>query len=72
VIPILAYEDIAAGHDYLVSVFGFEPGGVERDAAGTVDRVHGGMSVFVDDVDAHFARVTVRARDGTALQRCAK
>lgn len=83
-IPVLVYEDIEAGHDYLVNVFGFESGGVERTPDGTVVHAevrtrngpiwlhretdglkaprnlpaqHGGLSVFVDDVDAHFARV---------------
>ena len=36
---MLVCEDIAATHDFLVEVFGFEPGGVQRDGDGTV--VHG-------------------------------
>ena len=92
VIPILVYEDIQAGHDYLVDVLGFESGGVERmpdgtpvhgevrTAAGAIwlhrvtdehgmqtpkafDAVHGGMSVFVDDVDAVYARVKAAGGD---------
>lgn len=39
VIPILVYRDIPAAHDYLVRVFGFEPGGVDRDPEG--NPVHG-------------------------------
>ncbi len=39
VIPVLVYEDIEAGHDYLVKVFGFTSGGVVRAPDGTV--VHG-------------------------------
>ena len=39
VIPILVYEDIEAGHDYLVEVFGFTSGGLHRLDDGTV--VHG-------------------------------
>jgi MerR family transcriptional regulator, thiopeptide resistance regulator len=39
IIPILVYEDIEAAHDYLVEVFGFGAGGVERDGNGNV--VHG-------------------------------
>jgi uncharacterized glyoxalase superfamily protein PhnB len=39
IIPILVYEDIEAAHDYLVKVFGFGAGGVERDGDGEV--VHG-------------------------------
>jgi uncharacterized glyoxalase superfamily protein PhnB len=33
-IPVLVYEDIRAAHDHLVRVFGFGPGGVERDDTG--------------------------------------
>jgi MerR family transcriptional regulator, thiopeptide resistance regulator len=32
VIPLLIYRDIQAAHDFLVEVFGFESGGVERTA----------------------------------------
>jgi uncharacterized glyoxalase superfamily protein PhnB len=39
VIALLVYEDIAAAHDFLVAAFGFESGGLHRDAAGRV--VHG-------------------------------
>jgi MerR family transcriptional regulator, thiopeptide resistance regulator len=31
-IPILTYEDIPAAHDFLVDAFGFEAGGVSRNA----------------------------------------
>ena len=34
IIPLLVYEDIAAAHDFLVKAFGFEAGGVERNAQG--------------------------------------
>jgi len=34
IVPILVYEDIAAGHDFLVKAFGFVSGGVERDSEG--------------------------------------
>jgi hypothetical protein len=34
VIPVLVYEDIPAAHDYLVRVFGFGPGRVDRDDEG--------------------------------------
>jgi MerR family transcriptional regulator, thiopeptide resistance regulator len=33
-IPVLVYEDIPAAHDYLVRVFGFGAGRVDRDADG--------------------------------------
>jgi len=39
VIPVLVYEDIEAGHDYLVKVFGFTSGGLHRQDDGIV--VHG-------------------------------
>ena len=39
VIPLLVYEDIQGAHDFLVTAFGFEPGGVGTDASGTP--VHG-------------------------------
>lgn len=82
-IPTVVYEDIAAAHDYLVTVFGLEAGRLERDGDGVV--VHAevtagdgviwlhrvapewglqspktvgvdtaGLSIVVDDVDAHF------------------
>lgn len=83
IIPVLVYEDIEAGHDYLVKVFGFASGGLDRDPAGTVVHAevslgdhriwlhavtheheldapknlpfaHGGLSVHIPDVDAHF------------------
>ena len=34
VIPVLVYEDIAAGHDFLVEAFGFTSGGVHHNAEG--------------------------------------
>jgi len=39
VIPVLTYRDIAAAHDFLVNAFGFDGGGVHRDAEGRA--VHG-------------------------------
>jgi uncharacterized glyoxalase superfamily protein PhnB len=84
-IPLLVCADIPATHDYLVDVFGMEPGGVQRDGDGNpvhgevrgrdgtiwlhavspahelasplgMAEQHSGLVVFVDDVDAHFAR----------------
>ena len=43
VIPVLVYRDIQAAHDFLVRVFGFESGGVER--AGDGQPVHGEVRV---------------------------
>ena len=39
VIPLLVYKDIQAAHDFLVKAFGFESGGVERNAEG--QPIHG-------------------------------
>ena len=32
IIPVLTYQDIAAAHDFLVNAFGFNGGGVSRNA----------------------------------------
>jgi MerR family transcriptional regulator, thiopeptide resistance regulator len=34
IIPLLVYDDIAKAHDFLVEAFGFDSGGVERNAEG--------------------------------------
>jgi uncharacterized glyoxalase superfamily protein PhnB len=39
VIPVLTYQDIPAAHDFLVQAFGFNSGGVHRNAEG--QPVHG-------------------------------
>ena len=39
VIPVLTYEDIQAAHDFLVDAFGFNGGGVHRNAEG--QPIHG-------------------------------
>ena len=52
-IPVLVYRDISAAHDFLVQAFGFEPGGVERDAAGKA--VHGEVRVGDSTVWLHRA-----------------
>ena len=39
IIPLLVYKDIQAAHDFLVKAFGFESGGVERNAEG--QPIHG-------------------------------
>jgi MerR family transcriptional regulator, thiopeptide resistance regulator len=54
VVPILVYEDIEAGHDYLISTFGFTSGGLHRAVDGTV--VHG--EVRMDDDVVWLHRVT--------------
>jgi len=39
IVPLLAYRDIAAAHDFLVRAFGFDSGGVHRSPDGQA--VHG-------------------------------
>jgi MerR family transcriptional regulator, thiopeptide resistance regulator len=53
-IPLLVYDDIEAAHDFLVDVFGFRPGGVQRDGEGLV--VHG--EVTAGDVVLWLHRVS--------------
>jgi len=36
IVTILVYADIARAHDFLVHTFGFDSGGVNRDAEGQV------------------------------------
>lgn len=38
-IPLLVYKDIQAAHDFLIKAFGFESGGVQRNAEGQA--IHG-------------------------------
>ena len=49
--PVLVYDDIEAGHDYLVKVFGFTSGGLQRLNNGTV--VHGEVSLGGDVIWLH-------------------
>ena len=42
-LTLLVYDDIEATHDFLVTVFGFGPGRLTRDEAGTV--IHGEVHV---------------------------
>ena len=39
IIPVLIYQDIAAAHDFLIRAFGFNSGGVHRNAEGQA--IHG-------------------------------
>jgi uncharacterized glyoxalase superfamily protein PhnB len=54
IIPLLVYKDIRAAHDFLVNAFGFEAGGVQRNAEG--QPVHG--EVRAGDVTIWLHRVT--------------
>lgn len=91
-IPGLVYTDLEAAHEFLTSVFGFEPGRVDRDEHGVAQHAEvmagdgviwlhrvapefglqspasvgfdtAGLSVVVDDVDAHYER----SRDAEAV-----
>ena len=53
VIPVLVYDDIAAAHDFLVSAFGMQSGGVMRD--GTGQAVHAEVRVGAHVVWLHRA-----------------
>jgi uncharacterized glyoxalase superfamily protein PhnB len=48
---VLVYEDIEAAHDFLVDAFGFQPGGVTRDAGGRA--VHGEVSTGGETIWLH-------------------
>jgi uncharacterized glyoxalase superfamily protein PhnB len=54
VIPVLTYRDISAAHDFLVNAFGFDSGGVSRNAEG--DPIHG--EVRAGDATIWLHRVT--------------
>jgi len=58
VIPLLVYKDIPVAHDFLVKAFGFEAGGIERDAEGRP--IHG--EVRAGDVTIWLHRAAVEHR----------
>jgi uncharacterized glyoxalase superfamily protein PhnB len=58
VIPVLTYQDIAAAHDFLVQAFGFNGGGVHRNAEGQA--IHG--EVRAGDATIWLHRVTAEHR----------
>ena len=63
VIPVLTYQDIAAAHDFLVNAFGFNGGGVSRNAEG--QPVHG--EVRAGDATIWLHRVTAEHRLSSPL-----
>lgn len=67
VIPVIVYQDIPRGHDYLVEVFGFESGGVQYDGDGNA--VHG--EVRVGDTTIWLHAVSPDHRMDTALGKSA-
>jgi uncharacterized glyoxalase superfamily protein PhnB len=63
-IPVVPYEDIRAGHDFLVEVLGFESAGIVEDGDGNV--VHGEVRVGDRRIWLHAAAgglTTPRASD---------
>ena len=58
IIPVLTYQDIPRAHDFLVNVFGFNGGGVSRNAEG--QPIHG--EVRAGDVTIWLYRVTAEHR----------
>src|SRR5437016_547930 len=60
-IPLLVYADIPAAHDFLVAAFGFESGGVERNADGVA--VH--AEVRLGDQKIWLHRVTAEHEMGS-------
>ena len=61
--PVLVYEDIESGRDFLVSAFGLQAGRIDRDDAGQV--VHGEVHIGSEVIWLH--RVT--AEHGLASPR---
>jgi uncharacterized glyoxalase superfamily protein PhnB len=51
--PVLVYDDIRAGHDFLVRAFGFRPGRIDRDGDGHI--VHAEVSVGDEVIWLHRA-----------------
>jgi len=63
VIPVLTYQDIQAAHDFLVNAFGFNGGGVHRNAEG--QPIHG--EVRAGDAPIWLHRVTAEHRLNSPL-----
>ncbi len=66
VIPLLVYEDITAAHDFLVAAFGFQSGGVMRNAEGQA--VHGEVRAGDTPIWLHAGQHTLRSLRG--FTRC--
>ena len=63
IIPLLTYQDIPAAHDFLVRAFGFDAGGVYRNADG--QPVHGEVRVGGTSIWLH--RVTAEHKLNSPL-----
>ncbi|MGH8976450.1 MAG: VOC family protein [Acidimicrobiia bacterium] len=66
IIPVVPYEDIRAGHDFLVDVLGFTSGGVVEDGDGRV--IHGEVRAGDRRIWLHAAAggLTTPGASGTA------
>jgi len=65
-IPVLTYQNIPAAHDFLVNAFGFEPGGVSRNADD--EPMHGevrsgGAAIWLHRVTSEHALASPLASD---------
>ena len=69
IIPLLVYEDIEAGHDFLVSAFGLQAGRIDRDNEGQVvhGEVHTGSEViWLHRVTSEHGLISARWRDAAS------
>jgi MerR family transcriptional regulator, thiopeptide resistance regulator len=64
---VLVYDDIQAGHDFLVTAFGFRAGRIDRDGDGRI--VHGEVSTGDEVIWLHRATAEheLRSPHGQAL-----
>jgi MerR family transcriptional regulator, thiopeptide resistance regulator len=65
IIPLLVYEDIEAGHDFLVSAFGLQAGRIDRDNEGQVvhGEVHtGGEVIWLHRVTSAHGLISARSQ----------
>jgi uncharacterized glyoxalase superfamily protein PhnB len=69
IIPLLVYEDIEAGHDFLVSAFGLQAGRIDRDNEGQVvhGEVHAGSEViWLHRVTSERGLISARSQDAAS------
>ena len=66
---MLVYEDIEAGHDFLVSAFGLQAGRIDRDNEGQVvhGEVHTGSEViWLHRVTSEHGLISARSQDAAS------
>ena len=67
--PVLVYEDIPAAHDFLVEVFGFASGGVERDGEGNAVHAEvraGDLAIWLHRVAPEHHMLSARTLQGAS------